>query len=351
MLYKIALKYNEHHQDKIELPQAITDENRKKYWTNITNKMNKATSCENEYCWLKHFNLKYDPEINDSFRPKKPNSWNNNNTEWLSTSDINNVLKPYEKSNVNYKYMGAVPVDFDIELVPGMCISDELCKINLKKLYLNGYRKIGSVFNLDPHDKPGSHWVSMFTDLTNGGIYYFDSYGTKPPKEVTVLMERIRSQGNNLIREGVIDLKNLENDYEIETSFKLVTSNKIHVPTYIDIQEDTPSYFAKTGDSINSKNMYNTIKKSVLVGGGNGYQEIILDKHINNISEGKFIQKGFKKFYNNIRFQYKGSECGVYSIHFQTELLKGIPFYNVIKNIIDDDTMNKQRDFYYRPTN
>ena len=43
---------------------------------------------------------------------------------------------------------------------------------------------MGIVFNLDPHDKPGSHWVSMYVDLNNGGIYYFDSYGYKPLKEI-----------------------------------------------------------------------------------------------------------------------------------------------------------------------
>ena len=32
-----------------------------------------------------------------------------------------------------FKYTGASPIDFDNELMPGMCVNNDLCKINLKK--------------------------------------------------------------------------------------------------------------------------------------------------------------------------------------------------------------------------
>ena len=40
-----------------------------------------------------------------------------------------------------------------------------LCKINLKQHMNTGKHKIGSVFNLDDHDEPGSHWVSLYMEL------------------------------------------------------------------------------------------------------------------------------------------------------------------------------------------
>ena len=54
------------------------------------------------------------------------------------------------------------------------------------------------VINLDPHDKPGSHWVALYFDLKKMEIYYFDSYGIYPPKEVENLMFRLKEQGKDL---------------------------------------------------------------------------------------------------------------------------------------------------------
>ena len=47
----------------------------------------------------------------------------------------------------------------------------------------NNKKKIGIVFNLDKHDQEGSHWICMYVDLYTDDIYYFDSYGQKPPKK------------------------------------------------------------------------------------------------------------------------------------------------------------------------
>ena len=30
------------------------------------------------------------------------------------------------------------------------------------------------IFNLDPHNKPGSHWVSFFANFKTGKVYYFE---------------------------------------------------------------------------------------------------------------------------------------------------------------------------------
>jgi hypothetical protein len=50
---------------------------------------------------------------------------------------------------------------------------------------------------------------------------------------------------------------------------------------------------------------------------------------------------------NDVRHQYKNSECGVYCIYFLTSLLAGHTFENIIKNIVSDDKMNyKRKEFF-----
>ena len=55
--------------------------------------------------------------------------------------------------------------------------------------------KLGVVFNLDKHDKDGSHWVSMFIDLEDQFIFYLDSGGEKIQPEIKQLAERVMKQG------------------------------------------------------------------------------------------------------------------------------------------------------------
>lgn len=336
-LIKIAKSYNNHHPDKsIVIPEKIHSKNRESFWKKLEYSMNNETYCNNEVCWLDKNIIKNIPgdQIDRSFRPEKPQSWYQNKNTWLSTTDINNVLIQYEK-NSDLKYIGAVPIDFDEELSPGLCVINELCKLDLQKLYLKGYRKLAIVFNFDAHTEPGSHWVSMFADLNNGGIYYFDSYGKEPPTEIINLMERIRIMGNDLIIKGIIP--NLNNEHQIVSELKETGGNKGDKISISDeFIPNTPTYM------FNSKNgKMKLVKKDI----DNNQIELTNAGNYNYV-----IQKGFRKFYNNIRFQFEGSECGVYSMHFITELIKGKKFIDVIQNIVDDKTINKQRDYFYRPS-
>jgi len=63
------------------------------------------------------------------------------------------------------------------------------------------------------------------------------------------------------------------------------------------------------------------------------------------------LKKKFKLYYNDIRHQYKNSECGMYSIHFIVQFLNKINFKKIIENIIFDDDINKLRtSLYYTPS-
>ena len=70
----------------------------------------------------------------------------------------------------------------------------------MKKNLDRGETKIGIVFNTDPSTKDGQHWISLYMDLGKHnndfpGIYYFDSFGRKPPKEIKDLIKKTQNQG------------------------------------------------------------------------------------------------------------------------------------------------------------
>ena len=266
-LLKIAKSWNKTNpKNKINIKEMKKSKGVRKLWNAINKKLkhsakvNHEDKPKGEWCWIQQEFVKNlnDREINTTFRPKTPKDWYQNKNEWLSTIDIENVMKQYEKVHKDFKFIGPVPIDFDYEYSVGSCIVDELCKIDINLFLKKKMLKIGIIFNLDKHDQDGSHWVAMYVDLKKNKIYYFDSYGEEPPEEVDVLAERLKKQG-------------LENNNKIQ------------------------------------------------------YEK------------------------NDVRFQYKGSECGVYCMYFITSLLKGQTFEDFKENIIRDDDMNAKRGFFYAP--
>jgi len=169
------------------------NDTRSELWSKINKRL--AKICDNEYCWLEQPFITNKSELSKEYRPKMPESWNKNKTEWLTTTNIENVMNQYMNKYEDFVFIGAVPIDFDKEVSPGMCVVDELCKIKISSLMKRGINQVGIVFNLDPHDKPGSHWVSFYGNFRMGVLYYFDSYGFKPPKEVRDLVYRLIEQG------------------------------------------------------------------------------------------------------------------------------------------------------------
>tara|TARA_B110000285_G_scaffold111236_1_gene126266 strand:- start:1299 stop:2156 length:858 start_codon:yes stop_codon:yes gene_type:complete len=150
----------------------------------------------------------------NSFRPEKPEEWHKNFNEWLSTTDIDVVLKQYAEADSHFYYYGATPMDFDLKN-GNKCSVNGLCKFDLGEHLNNGIEKIGVVFNTDDHDEPGEHWVSMYVDckginLNEPCIYYFDSTGDDAPEEVKSLIEKIKDQG---LEKG-IKFTDLHNDLE-----------------------------------------------------------------------------------------------------------------------------------------
>jgi len=266
VLIKMAEAYNEEieiEKDKILLSKKIETLNPRKYKKYLVNEFNKrlGDKCTTQKCWSEQKFVRRmekfarDQLQNYTFRPDGPTG----RFEWLNTINIQKVMTQYEKKYPNFKFLGAVPIDFDD-------FDDfNIRNLDYEKLVKSGKTKFGVVFNLDEHDESGSHWVAMYSDFEKGEVYFFDSYGTKPEKRIRNLMKR-------------------------------------HV---------------------------NFIEK--------------------NLS--RTVIRADHNDYNQVRHQYEGSECGVYSINFILRMVRGDTFDEICKSKIPDRKINKCRNVYFGNTN
>lgn len=159
----------------------------------------KISKCSSEVCWQKIRSLMDElgsdkEEFKDSFKPLMPKKWIKDYNEWLSTFEIEDSLNQHVKSDSNFYFYGAVPIDFK------KCSVSNLCSFDMKKHLDKRQSKIGIVFNTDPSTKDGQHWISLYMDLgkhnsNDYSIYYFDSFGRKPPKQIKELIDKAIKQG------------------------------------------------------------------------------------------------------------------------------------------------------------
>ena len=190
ILIEMAKAYNEETErsGRIKLFPNMETLNPKKYKKYLLREFkNKIQNCTTQKCWSEQSfinqmeNVSREELLKYTFRPDGPDG----RFEWLNTLNINDVMEQYEKKYGEFKFLGAVPMDFDDFERFG------IKNLNYKDLVNIGKTKIGVVFNLDNHDQPGSHWVGLYANLKAGELYYFDSYGTMPCKRVRTLMRRI----------------------------------------------------------------------------------------------------------------------------------------------------------------
>lgn len=207
--------------------------------------------CTTEWCWLDHVDTDKTMK-EETFRPAMPIEWVKNKYEWLSTTDINEVMVQYEKKYENFRFFGPVPVDCPKDIY---C---ELTDLDIKGLKSKGVDYIGVVFNLDRHDQSGSHWVALYINIPKSLITYYDSTSSEPPEDIKYFINMVGIKLNQ----------------------------------------------------INGKHVYE---------------------------------------YNKKRHQYGGSECGMYSMNFLIESLKGKTLMDIEKKLITDRDVNLLRNYLYRP--
>lgn len=230
--------------------------------------------CSTQKCWsqqafIKNMNEKYQEELEKyTWRPEGPDKGN----EWLNTQHIMDVMEQYEKLYNDFKFLGAMPRDFQDHNILEQ--DDEF----YEELVKDGKIKLGIIYNTHRVGQPGEHWNALFADLSKGEIYFFDSYGVAPNSDTRKHMRLFER-------------------------------------------------FAK-------KNCDNIVK---------------VNRNKNNLmKEGGATCKIPKSKHNEERHQYKGSECGVYSINFIHQMLEGGKFDKICNSKVSDDEINKFRKLYFR---
>ena len=192
-LIKLKNIWNARHTDK---PMETNDP--KEIWNKLKNYY--ANICNKETCWIRQMvtNEKLKKDLLNSFAPKSPDEWKKNPNEWLSSLDIIQVMNQYEKKYKNFDFIGPSPIDYDTHMLNGECVWEELCHFNLSKHLSKGYNKIGVIFNTDPHNKGGEHWISLFINVKNKIIFFFDSVGDPIPNRIKKFVDNVIEQGKKL---------------------------------------------------------------------------------------------------------------------------------------------------------
>jgi hypothetical protein len=215
VLIEMAKAFNEENPNNIikmnNNYEILNPSNYKKYLVRAF-KEKLGSKCKSQHCWTEQSFIRKMKENqkeelkNDTFKPEGPEG----KFEWLNTVNINEVMEQYENTYPEFKFLGAVPIDFDD--LPALGIKN----LDVDKLYKEGKTKLGIVFNLDEHWKSGSHWTALYTDMKGGKIYYFDSYGSKPPERVRVLMRRLARfyQTGRGIRNPDADYNKMRHQYK-----------------------------------------------------------------------------------------------------------------------------------------
>lgn len=191
-LIEMAKAYNKRYtNNKIKLSEKLETLNPKKYKRYLVKEFSIRLDdvCGDQKCWVKQEFIKdIEKNIknklnNYTFRPNGPEG----KFTWLNTYNVNDVMKQYENKHKDFKFLGAVPIDFD------NLKNLEISKLNFDELYNNYKKKIGVVYNLDEHYKSGSHWVALYSDMNKGCIYFFDSYGVKPEERIRRYMRKVEN--------------------------------------------------------------------------------------------------------------------------------------------------------------
>ena len=193
---KLKSLWNKRHPD-----DTIHDTSIHNTWRKLKTKLRNV--CDKESCWLKQqfVNGELNGELQTAFAPEAPQKWKKSPNEWLSSNDITSVMKQYENKYKCFSFIGPSPIDYNTRKRYGECVWEELCHFSLANEIKNGKKKIGIIFNLDPHYKSGSHWVSLFINIEKRLIFYFDSVGHAVPAKIKKFVKEVTLQGTQLSSE------------------------------------------------------------------------------------------------------------------------------------------------------
>uniref|UniRef100_A0A6C0I8M2 Ubiquitin-like protease family profile domain-containing protein n=1 Tax=viral metagenome TaxID=1070528 RepID=A0A6C0I8M2_9ZZZZ len=238
-LQKLRNMWNARHPDK----KIVTNDS-KEIWSLLKNYY--SNICNKESCWVRQMTkgTKMEKELLESFSPVSPEDWKKKPNEWLSSIDIIEVMNQYEKTYKCFDFLGPSPIDYDTHKLYGECVWEELCHFSLAEQIKKGKNKIGVIFNTDPHDRGGEHWISLFINIKKGTIFFFDSAGDKAPNQVMKFVNMVIDQGRNLPQK--IDFQ-FDQNHPVEHQYKNTECGVYSLFFIIHMLEDNiTSHYLKT---------------------------------------------------------------------------------------------------------
>ena len=196
-LVELAQQWNRTHpEDEVRNPNQMTSN---ELWKKLHEKLRAVCGGRGELCWARKLKIPNQESLEQFFRPEMPSVWSKNKFTWVTNYDIEPVMRQYENvPELNYKFLGVMPVDFASKDTFGECLYRAMCTDLVRPMYQKGIRHFGAIFNLDKHNQSGSHWVSLLVCMDTKhpmfGIYYYDSNARPPPREIEDFMMKIKSQ-------------------------------------------------------------------------------------------------------------------------------------------------------------
>lgn len=178
---------------------------------------NPAVGCRpmDEVCWVSQPFARASGRVANassrSFRPAQPASWRNNKNDWLSNEDIEAVLRQYARAGKSrIKFVGVFPIDFAEPVSAesaASCVSPEVCRLSVAEEIRRGTKHLWFVFNTDPHDEPGQHWIALYVGLDPAvkrgfGVHFYDSVAKPAPPSVAAFMRRLAIEMRRALGEG-----------------------------------------------------------------------------------------------------------------------------------------------------
>ena len=164
--------------------------------TNDKEKILEETKCDTEVCVLNNTKVidslggeSVMDIIRNHYKPTGPRDSNN----WFSNSDIDSVLQQIQK-----KYTDKSFLHINFQMIDFEKTQSELALLNWPKMYKEGYRTFGTVFNTDTSRGGGKHWFSIYASFLDSDdhhtIEYFNSSGELPMDQISKWIKRVKHE-------------------------------------------------------------------------------------------------------------------------------------------------------------
>jgi len=372
-LKAIAITYNNAiKKNKIKGNEIQISDSKKNLIIDINERFKKCNG--DQLCWLKQEVIEKtnDFEIEDFFRPDGTDG----KTEWLSDLNIDEVMAQEEKKFNDFLFLGSVPIDFyeinynkikdinfDDILKNGNIKKNEMIrKYNIKQLYYEnillfndiskflGWKKFYDLKNFKKDIQ--NYSLDKLKKILND----FDKQFVAP-KYSDGFINTVKNQYPNLTNDLTNKIMNILNkEYPIK-KIGIVPNLDEHwkggshwIALYANLETGDIYYYDSYGYRPNAR-----MRKYVKLIAEWKYKKDT--GKILNIPEEEYmkgddkekneIEKNYDIRYSQIRNQYKGSECGVYSMNFIIRLLNGTKFDEISTTQLPDDMVNRCREIYF----